>query len=66
MVDDEESGETMYFRYYDPAVLRVFLGAATRRQRELFFGPISRFFAEDDRGSGLCFERDGKIRALAG
>ncbi len=32
MVEEEVSGERLYFRFYDPAVLRMFLPVATARQ----------------------------------
>ncbi len=33
IVQEEETLERLYFRYYDPRVLREFLGVATPRQR---------------------------------
>jgi len=42
MVDLEESGERVYFRFYDPGVLRVFWPTCTRAQRtELAAGMAS-------------------------
>ncbi len=51
-VESEEDREPLYFRYYDPATLRVFLAGCTPRQKVEFFGPIEGFWAE---------ERDGNI-----
>ena len=36
-----ESGERMFFRYYDPRVLRVYLPTCTPEESARFFGPIS-------------------------
>jgi predicted component of type VI protein secretion system len=55
MVEDEETGEPMYFRFYDPVVLRVFLAAAGLRHREAFFSEIDAFLLEGERGEALRF-----------
>lgn len=47
------SGEQMYFRFYDPRVLRVFLPACTQEEIASFFGPVSRFVTEDKKPEGL-------------
>jgi hypothetical protein len=59
MVEDEETGEQMYFRFYDPAVLRVFLSAAGRRHRETVFDAIASFVLEDERGEPRRFVSTG-------
>jgi hypothetical protein len=43
-----ESERTLYFRFYDPRVLRVFLPMATPRQVSTFFGggEVGAFLAE--------------------
>jgi hypothetical protein len=41
-------GETMLFRYYDPRVLRVYLPTCRTDELETVFGPIDRFWLEDD------------------
>jgi len=46
LVTDEETGEELYFRFYDPVVLRNYLAAATRAHRALMFGPISAYLVE--------------------
>lgn len=46
MVQDE-IGQEMYFRFYDPRVLRAFLPACLPNEIEAFFGPIDHFFTED-------------------
>jgi hypothetical protein len=40
----------MYFRFYDPAVLRVFLPASTVLQRAELFGAVEEFIFEGERG----------------
>jgi hypothetical protein len=41
-----ETGEEVYFRFYDPRVLRVFLPTCDENQWREFFGPISTFAME--------------------
>jgi len=41
-----EAGEDLYFRFYDPRVLRVFLPKSTAQQVGEFFGPIREYFLE--------------------
>lgn len=46
LVEDEQ-GRSLYFRFYDPRVLRVFLETCTPQHRdELFGSAVSRFFVE--------------------
>lgn len=54
-VQDDATGKQLYFRYYDPRVLRVFLLACTAEQRAEFFGPLGCFLVEDDKGALLRF-----------
>jgi hypothetical protein len=46
-------GEQMYFRFYDPRVLRAFLPACTPQEIEYFFGPVSGFVTEDKKPETL-------------
>jgi hypothetical protein len=46
-------GEQMYFRFYDPRVLRVFLPACSEQEIRYFFGPVSRFVTEDKKPETL-------------
>lgn len=50
-----ESGEELYFRYYDPRVLRVFLPTCDSQQLKEFFGPIDEFIVEDDGGNRFIY-----------
>ncbi len=43
----DEEGKSLYFRYYDPRVLRVYLPTCDRSELFFVFGPVRRFFAED-------------------
>ena len=43
-----EIGQELYFRFYDPRVLRQFLPTCDTQQLTNFFGPIRYFLLEDD------------------
>ncbi|MFZ4546376.1 MAG: DUF4123 domain-containing protein [Bacteroidales bacterium] len=47
MVQTEE-GKELYFRYYDPRVLRIFLPTCDKEQLKEFFGPIDYYICEDE------------------
>lgn len=58
MVDDER-GKKMYFRFYDPRVLRTFLPTCTRPECQDFFGPIAWFIVEStEPAMAWVFSRD--------
>ncbi len=42
------SGEQVYFRFYDPRVMRVFLPTCTPEDTSQFFGPIQNYLVEDE------------------
>lgn len=46
LVEEEETGERLYFRFYDPATIRTFLPASTERQRRQLLGE-ARILYED-------------------
>jgi hypothetical protein len=48
-----EDGKPVYFRFYDPRVLRVFLPTCTPQESLQFFGPISCFCLEAEDGVTL-------------
>jgi hypothetical protein len=54
LVQDEE-GRKLYFRFYDPRVLRVFLPTCTPEEAKEFFGPISRFIVEETEDRACAF-----------
>lgn len=67
MVTREKDEQPLYFRFYDPRVLRAFLPAASPRQLALLFGEIEAFYAEADPSAHLAhlarFDRvDGALR----
>ncbi len=47
-------GEQLYFRFYDPRILRAFLPACTPAELVKFFGPINQFILEGDLSTDLC------------
>lgn len=59
-VQNEELGGLVYFRFYDPRVLRVFLRVATVRQEDELFGPVERFLCEDEDMATTSFARGQK------
>jgi hypothetical protein len=46
-------GEQVYFRFYDPRVLRVFVPTCTSEEAKEFFGPIQDYLAEDEQSETL-------------
>jgi hypothetical protein len=48
-----EDGRELYFRFYDPRVLRVFLPTCTLQQTAEFFGPVSSYLVEGEQASIL-------------
>jgi pSer/pThr/pTyr-binding forkhead associated (FHA) protein len=46
MVQEEETAERMYFRFYDPRVLAAFLDCATAPQADAVFGEITAYVVE--------------------
>jgi hypothetical protein len=43
-----ETGQSLYFRFYDPRVIRVFLPTCDNAQLREFFGPVDYFLVEDE------------------
>ncbi|MEA2343746.1 MAG: hypothetical protein QOF63_1915 [Thermoanaerobaculia bacterium] len=41
-------GKMVYFRFYDPRVLRAYLPTCTAKERELVFGPVDRYVMEGE------------------
>lgn len=62
LIVQSEEGKEMYFRYYDPRVLRVFLPTCEAPQLKEFFGPIEAFMAENEQGLLVEYALvDGKL-----
>jgi len=55
MVADADTRKKMYFRFYDPGVLRSFLPASTVKQRAEFYGEIQAFYVENENGAVARF-----------
>jgi hypothetical protein len=54
-------GQQVYFRYYDPRVLRLFLPTCLPEEANQFFGPVKHFFMEaEDPKLALHFTRSPK------
>jgi len=54
-------GEQVYFRYYDPRVLRLFLPTCLPEETNQFFGPVKHFLVEaEDPKIALHFTRGPK------
>lgn len=50
-------GTPLYFRYYDPRVLRIFLPTCTPPQLRQMFGPVDAFLAESETGEAVSIYR---------
>jgi hypothetical protein len=46
LVVKDEHGKQLYFRYYDPRVMREYLPTCTRAESEMVFGPVTRYWTE--------------------
>jgi hypothetical protein len=57
MVEDE-NGQPLYFRFYDPRVLAAFLPTCTEQQRGAVFGDIEAFLIEGPRGEIVTIPRE--------
>jgi hypothetical protein len=49
----DETGKPLYFRYYDPSVLRVFLPTCSADELRSLFGPIVRYMVEEKDANAL-------------
>jgi hypothetical protein len=54
-VKEEDTRKEMFFRFYDPRVLRVFLPSCAARQAEEVYGEIEVFVMEGEEGEALRF-----------
>lgn len=57
LVKAETARQRLYFRFYDPRVLRVFLPVCNLRQRQELFGEIECFLMEGAQGEVLRYRR---------
>jgi len=61
MVKDPQ-GRTLYFRYYDPRVMGVYLPSCNASEMKTVFGPVLSYALEDEDGGALLRLRPGAIR----
>jgi hypothetical protein len=63
----DESGHPMFFRFYDPRVLRTYLPTCTLAELRLIFGPVEAFLLEgeeDDELLELSLRPKGPVRRV--
>jgi hypothetical protein len=60
-----ERGDRLYFRFYDPRVLRVFLPTCSPAEAAEFFGPIGSFLVEGERPEIALQFTAGPLGAVA-
>lgn len=64
MVHTEE-GKPLYFRYYDPRVLRAYLPTCDTEELATVFGPVEYYLLEDeDPGNVRRFRIEGALRQV--
>src|SRR2546430_9279887 len=62
LVVKDPQGKRLYFRYYDPRVLRVYLPTCEPSETEILFGQVSRYLCEADRpGVALTFDLEAGL-----
>ena len=44
----DEQGRNLWFRFYDPRVLRVYLPTCNVEEKRMMFGPILLYLVEDE------------------
>jgi hypothetical protein len=49
----QPNGEQVYFRFYDPRVLRLYLPTLNQNESGQFFGPIHCYIVEDQKSDTL-------------
>lgn len=54
-------GENLYFRFYDPRVLSVFLPTCDLAQTEELFGPVKVFYVGNAKSATLVFTANGGV-----
>lgn len=58
-----DDNREVFFRFYDPRVLRVFLPACTRDEADRFFGGIETFYCADAEGACIEYRLEGAAQA---
>ena len=58
-------GESLYFRYYDPRVLSIYLPTTNKEERNTVFGPVSAYFCETPTKEFTQYRHnEGQLQAL--
>ena len=64
----DETGKPLYFRFYDPRVLRIFLPTCNADQLQSLFGSMLRYIVEDENANALivysCPDRRLGVRTV--
>ena len=55
-----EQGKSLYFRFYDPRVLRIYLPTCTPEEARTFFGPVAVFLVEGETPESLLSFRSAR------
>jgi Domain of unknown function (DUF4123) len=58
LIVHDSAAKPLYFRYYDPRVLRVYLSTCNAAELETIFGPVDRYVMEDEQASGILSFRN--------
>ncbi|UQA62013.1 DUF4123 domain-containing protein [Polyangium aurulentum] len=61
MVEEEDTGERLYFRWYDPRVIRDFMPLATVRQKSELYGNLSAWICEGPDGELVRMDRPPEL-----
>jgi Domain of unknown function (DUF4123) len=61
----DEAGRRLFFRYYDPRVLRLYLPTCTAAELREVLGPWGRLLAEGEEGQVITYEPGGKPLRVA-
>jgi Domain of unknown function (DUF4123) len=56
-------GKQLYFRYYDPRVLRVYLPTCNAAETDFVFGPVAAYLCEGDTPDALLVFQPGRDSA---
>jgi hypothetical protein len=60
----DSTGKPLYFRYYDPRVLRVYLPTCNAGELNAIFGPVGKYLMEDEQGTAvLSFRNNSGVLA---
>ncbi|APR86608.1 Hypothetical protein A7982_11957 [Minicystis rosea] len=65
MVEEDDTFEKLYFRFYDPRVLREIMPISTVRQRDEIFDGLEAIFVEGERGEVITFDGAAARPALS-